>query len=284
LEKSDFAGALKIMEACKKTYGETPEVKTAFTNFETKKTTMAKSAVDKALRDARAYLLARQYSAALASLETVTPLVSSAPPELQKQYETAKKDASAGAQRQQKEMDLSKTIVAGSQDMGATMVAGSNDYSSSSMRVAAAGAAAPAVAKAHQVPAAHRPVAVAPPPPKKSPVVPIAIAVVVIAIVGGFFGYKKMTAVPPPTTFIEINAIPFATVKSITSADGKVKLTPDEVTPARIGVPPGDYEVVLTGRDGTDKTEKVSATNDAPGSVKSVFEPIDVEKQIMGSN
>jgi serine/threonine protein kinase len=283
LEKSDFAGALKIMEACKKTYGETPEVKTAFTNFETKKTTMAKSAVDKALRDARAYLLARQYSAALASLETVTPLVSSAPPELQKQYETAKKDASAGAQRQQKEMDLSKTIVAGSQDMGATMVAGSNDYSSSSMRVAAAGAAAPAAAKVHQAPA-HRPVAVAPPPPKKSPVVPIAIAVVVIAIVGGFFGYKKMTAVPRPTTFIEINAIPFATVKSITSADGKVKLTPDEVTPARIGVPPGDYEVVLTGRDGTEKSEKVSATNDAPGSVKSVFEPIDVEKQIMGSN
>src|SRR4051794_32967565 len=284
LEKNDFNGALKIMEACKKTYGETPEVKSAFANFETKKTTMAKSAVDKALRDARAYLLARQYSAALASLEALMPLVSSAPPELQKQYETAKKDASAGTQRQQKEMDLSKTIVAGSQDMGATMVAGSNDYSSSSMRVAAAGAAAPAVAKAHHAPAAHRPVAVAPPPPKKSPVVPIAIAVVVIALVGGFFGYKKMTAVPAPTTFIEINAIPFATVKSITSADGKVKLTPDELTPARIGVPPGEYEVVLTGRDGTDKTEKVSATNDAPGSVKSVFEPIDVEKQIMGSN
>src|SRR4051812_33627625 len=284
LEKNDFAGALKIMEACKKTYGETPEVKAAYSNFETKKTTMAKSAVDKALRDARAYLLARQYTAALTSLEAVTPLVSSAPPELQKQYETAKKDAAAGASRQQKEMDLSKTIVAGSQDMGATMVAGSNDYSSSSMRVAAAGAAAPAAAKAHQAPAAHRPVAVAPPPPKKSPVVPIAIAVVVIALVGGFFGYKKMTAVPAPTTFIEINAIPFATVKSITSADGKVKLTPDEVTPARIGVPPGEYEVVLAGRDGTEKTEKVSATNDAPGSVKSVFEPIDVEKQIMGSN
>ena len=284
LEKNDFAGALKIMEACKKTYGETPEVKSAFANFETKKTTMAKSAVDKALRDARAYLLARQYSAALASLETVTPLVSSAPPELQKQYESAKKDASAGSQRQQKEMDLSKTIVAGSQDMNATMVAGSNDYSSSSMRVAAAGAAAPATARAHQAPAAHRPVAVAPPPPKKSPLVPILIAVVLIAIVGGYFGYKKITTVPGTTTFIEINAIPFATVKSITSADGKVKLTPNELTPARIGVPPGDYEVVLAGRDGTEKTEKVSATNDAPGSVKSVFEPIDVEKQIMGAN
>ena len=35
---------------------------------------MAKSAVDKALRDARAYLLARQYAAALSSLEAVTPL------------------------------------------------------------------------------------------------------------------------------------------------------------------------------------------------------------------
>jgi hypothetical protein len=284
LEKNDFAGALKIMEACKKTYGETPEVKAAFASFETKKTTMAKSAVDKALRDARAYLLARQYVAALTSLETAAPLVSSAPPELQKQYETAKKDAAAGAQRQQKEMDLSKTIVAGSQDANATIVSGSADYSSSSMRVAAAAPAPAKHAPAAVAAAPHRPAAVAPPPPKKSPVVPILIAVVLIAAIGGFFGYKKMTGVPATTTYIEINAVPFATVKSITSADGKVKLTPNEITPARIGLPPGDYEVVLTGRDGTDKTEKVSATNDSPGSVKSVFEPIDVEKQIMGSN
>src|SRR5437868_4289775 len=286
LEKNDFAGALKIMEACKKTYGETPEVKSAFSNFETKKTTMAKTAVDKALRDARAYLLARQYAAALSSLEAVSPLVSSAPPELQKQFETAKRDASAGTARQQKEMDLSKTIVAGSQDVGATMVAGSTDPSSASVKAySAAAAAAPAPAHARQAPAApHRAVAVTAPPPKKSPVVPIMIAVVVIAIVGGFFGYKKMTAVPPATTYIEINAVPYATVKSISSADGKVKLSPDEITPARIAVPPGDYEVILTGRDGTDKSENVSATNDSPGAVKSVFEPIDVEKQIMETN
>src|SRR6266850_3544871 len=276
LEKNDFAGALKIMEACKKTYGETPEVRSAYTNFETKKTTMAKSAVDKALRDARAYLLARQYVAALSSLEAVMPLVSSAPPELQKQYETAKKDASAGANRQQKEMDLSKTIVAGSHDIGATMVAGSIDpMASSSVRAAAA---APAPVK--HAPAPHRPVAVAPPPPKKSPVVPILVAVVVVVLIGGYFGYRKMTAVPASTTYIEINAVPYATVKSITSADGKVKLAPDDITPARIAVPPGDYDVVLTGRDGTEKTEKVSATNESPGTVKSVFEPIDVEKQI----
>ena len=280
LEKNDFAGALKIMEACKKTYGETPEVRSAYTNFETKKTTMAKSTVDKALRDARAYLLARQYVAALSSLEAVMPLVSSAPPELQKQYETAKKDASAGANRQQKEMDLSKTIVAGSHDIGATMVAGSVDMASSSSVRAAAAAPAPV----KHAPAPHRPVAVAPPPPKKSPVVSILIAVVVVAIIGGYFGYKKMTAVPASTTYIEINAVPYATVKSITSADGKVKLAPDDITPARIAVPPGDYDVVLTGRDGTEKTEKVSATNESPGTVKSVFEPIDVEKQIMGTN
>ncbi len=73
-------------------------------------------------------------------------------------------------------------------------------------------------------------------------------------------------------------------MKWITSTGGKSKLTPDGITPARIPVPPGEYEVVLTGRDGTDKTEKVSATNESPGTVKSVFEPIDVEKQIMGTN
>ena len=125
LDKNDFVGAGNILEACKKTYGEAPEIKQAAAELEAKRVAVAKTKVDKAIKDARTLLLARQYIAALKELESVVALVSAAPPELQKQYETIKKDASAGAERLQKEADLGKTIVAGSDVQ--TMVVGSTE-------------------------------------------------------------------------------------------------------------------------------------------------------------
>src|SRR5262249_45574665 len=157
-------------------------------------------------------------TAALTALEAVAPLVAAAPPDVQKNYESAKKDASAGAARQQKEMDLSKTIVAGSSDMSQTIVAGSAEYSQSSMKHAVA---APPSAAA----APRRAPIPAPPPPKKSPVVPIVIVVVLlIAAVGGYFAFVKGGGTVAATSYIEINAVPWGTVKTVTSANGKVKI------------------------------------------------------------
>jgi eukaryotic-like serine/threonine-protein kinase len=260
LEKNDFNNALKIMEACKKTYGEIAEVKQAFTDFETKKTSMAKTGVDKALRDARALLLARQYLAALNSLEAVSPLISIAPPELQKQYEQVKKDASAGASRQQKEVDLSKTIVAGSTDMSQTMIAGSTDV---------------AAARSGTMPAARVPArqpVVAPPPPPKSKTGLIIGVVAAVLVVGAVVGYLKFAAPAKPTTYIEINAVPWGTVKSVDSVDGSVKISVNQETPVRVPVPPGDYNVTFETPDGKEQVEKVEhVTDQAPGSTMPLF-------------
>src|SRR5262249_19236375 len=150
--------------------------------LESKRSAAARTKVDKVVKDARTLLLARQYVAALQTLNEVAALASAAPPDLQKQFETLKKDASAGAARLQKEADLGKTIVAGSADAGHTMVAGS--YEST----AAAAAPAPARAGAPVRPAA-RP---APIPPKKSPLPMVIGAVVVLAVaIGGFMMFKR---------------------------------------------------------------------------------------------
>ena len=271
-EKGDFAAAFNIMDACKQTYGETPEFKQAATEMEGKRSAAAKIKLDKAIKDARTLLLARQYVAALKELQSVALLVSAAPVELQQQYETLKKDATAGAARLQKEADLGKTIVAGSRD-SQTIVAGSAE---------SAAAAAPALARAHApARATARPVPA--PEPRRSPVMAIVIVLVIIAaIAGGYFGYKKFTAPVPATSYIEINAVPWGMVKSVTAANGKV-INVNQETPLRLSVAPGQYTVVVTGPSGAEQSKELSVTDDAPGNYTPVFEKIDVDK-ILQSN
>ena len=275
LDKNDFVGAGNILEACKKTYGEAPEIKQAAAELEAKRVAVAKTKVDKAIKDARTLLLARQYIAALKELESVVALVSAAPPELQKQYETIKKDASAGAERLQKEADLGKTIVAGSDVQ--TMVVGSTESAGAATARAAQPQRAPAIAP-------QRPVHVAAPAPKKSPMTMIVLVVVLVAVVvGGIFAYEKFFATPPvASTYIEINGVPWGTVKTITSASGKV-IEVNQPTPIRVPVSPGEYTVVVTGPNGQEQSEKINVSNDSPGSYTPVFEKIDVD-QILQSN
>jgi len=280
LGKGDFANALKIMEACKKTYGETPEVKQAMSDLEAKRVAAAKTKLDKAIKDARTLLLARQYVAAMKELAQVEPLVSAATPELQKQYETLKKDASAGAARMQKEEDLGKTIVAGSMDASQTIVSGSYE----GVATPAAGTARPGTGVGRPAPApVYRP---APPPPPKSPVVPIVIGVVVLALIvvaylifrpkGG--GGGGQTA---PAAYIEINAVPWGTVKAVTPKSGQAIEVNDQ-TPVRVPVNPGDYTVVVTGPDGEEKTATMTVSQDNPGSFTPVFQTPDPEKIVQG--
>jgi hypothetical protein len=207
-------------------------------------------------------------------LNEVAALASAAAPDLQKQFETLKKEASAGAARQQKEADLGKTIVAGSAEAGGhTMVAGSYEAGAAAAPAAArkAGAAAAAVR-----PAVARP---APPPPKKSPLPMVIAAVVVIALViGGVVGYKRLSAPVAESTYIEVNAVPWGMVKSITKPDGTVVKQVDQQTPVRVALPPGEYKVVVAGPRGDQKTESVKITAEQGGSVYPVFEAIDVDK------
>ena len=289
--KGDFLNAMKIVEACKKTYGETPEVKQALADLETKRTALARTGVEKAIRDAGTLLLSRQYRSALQSLEAVAGLVTAAPADLQTQYESLKKDATAGASRQKKEAELGKTIVAGSADMSQTVVAGS--WESSGSRPAMP-APPPHLDKTVAMPAAQRPAGVPTPrpaaaphrppvaplaPAKKPPVMMIGIALAAVVLaVGGYFAYQKMFGVAPATTYIEINAVPWGTVKTITPAGGGSAIEVNQQTPIRVPVPEGEFTVVVAGPDGTEKSETIKATNDSPGNFTPVYEAIDVDK------
>jgi hypothetical protein len=279
LDKNEFTNAGNILEACRRTYGDAPEIKQAAAELEAKRVTLAKTKVDKAIKDARTLLLARQYIASLKELESVAALVSAATPELQKQYETIKKDASAGAERLQKEADLGKTIVAGSDAQ--TVLVGSTET------IAAAPARAPIQPQTQRAPtvAPQRPVQVAPPPPKKSPATMIVVALLVIAVLGlgGYFAYEKFSAPPPaPTAYIEINGVPWGHVKTLTPTSGNA-IQIDKDTPIRVPVAPGEYTIVVAGPDGRELSQKVTVTNDSPGSYTPVFEKINVD-QILQSN
>jgi len=112
----------------------------------------------------------------------------------------------------------------------------------------------------------------------------VAVVALLVLGVGGYVAYKKFMGPPPASTYIEINGIPWGTVKSITSVDGKMTLSPNEQTPVRVAVPPGDYKVVVDGPDGQEQSLDVKATNDIPGSVTPVFQQIDVDQIINASN
>ncbi len=272
MEKGDFNSAINIVEACRKTYGDTADITAALAEIESKKVSMARQVVEKAVRDARTLLLARQYAAALKSLQGAAPLVSAVSPELQQQYNGLKADAEKGASRQQKEADLGKTIVAGSTDMSQTMVAGSYETTA---------AAAPATARAGAPVAPRTPVAVAPPPKKSPMLIVAAIAVVlVVAAMVGYFVVGRKPSPPNATAYIEVNAVPWGTVKQVKSKDGTFKDSTERVTPVRLMLPPGDYEIVIAGPSGKEVTETAKISNESPGQVLTVLEPVDVEKII----
>ncbi|HSA93683.1 MAG TPA: hypothetical protein VLE48_11780, partial [Terriglobales bacterium] len=281
--KGDFTAAVKILEACKKTYGETPELKQALTDLEAKRAAIAKTALEKAVRDARALLLGRQYAAALKGLEAVADLVSAAPAELRTQWESLRKDASAGASRMQKEVELGKTIVAGSAEAaaGQTMVAGSTEVEAPAPAPARGRPAPAAPARAPSVP--QPPVArppIPPPAPARSPMVmygAIGAVVLLVLAVGGYFALR--TGAPESTAYVEINAVPWGTVKSVTNGSGEPMPLPAEShTPLRLRVPPGEYKVVVAGPSGVEKTETLTVTVESPGSYTPVFEAIDVDE------
>jgi hypothetical protein len=109
---------------------------------------------------------------------------------------------------------------------------------------------------------------------------PVVIGVVaLLAIVGSIVGYRMMSTPAAATAYVEINAIPWGTVKSITSTDGdEVQLGAETQTPLRLALAPGEYKVVVAGPTGEEKTETIKVSNESPGSYVPVFEAIDVEK------
>jgi hypothetical protein len=106
----------------------------------------------------------------------------------------------------------------------------------------------------------------------------IGAVVILVLSVGGYFALRKGAA-PEATAYMEINAVPWGTVKSVTNGSGEAMPLPAEPhTPIRLRVPPGEYKVVVAGPSGVEKSETLTVSEESPGSYTPVFEAIDVEE------
>jgi hypothetical protein len=85
------------------------------------------------------------------------------------------------------------------------------------------------------------------------------------------------------TAAIQINAIPWGTVKSVASSDGRMTLAVNAQTPLCVKVPPGEYSIVIFGPKGQEQMPTVNATDTNPGKYMAAFEPVDVLQIIKAS-
>ena len=112
----------------------------------------------------------------------------------------------------------------------------------------------------------------------------IAAIIILVVAIGGYVAYTKMSGPPPATTYITVNAIPWGTVKTVTSTNGKIKIDVNQPTPLRVAVPPGEYQVLIEGPNGQQQPVNVKATNDNPGEAPTpTFEQINVD-DILNTN
>jgi len=143
--------------------------------------------------------------------------------------------------------------------------------------------------------------------PRKRSDVPVlvGVAVVIIALLaGGYFARKHFSASPSaavstpssttpapplpvaapagPVGSLEIYAVPWGTVKTVTSVDGKTRIDVNQATPLNVAVPPGDYLVVIASPDGQEQWGNVSVDATNPARYQVVFRQIDVQEIIRG--
>jgi serine/threonine protein kinase len=261
MQKGDVTGAWTKAKDLLQANPTSAPVQNFLKDVEVQRTAHAKDAVEKAIKDAKALLLARQNSAASLKLQTVAMLVPAAPPAVQKAFEALQREIKAGTSQQHINADMNKTIVQGS----AGAATGS------------AAAAAPAMQRTMVQPM----VASAKPFPMKQ----VVGAVLAIALaMGGFFGYRVMTAPLPLDTYVEINATPWAKVTTIVSKDGKHTYPVNQETPIRVNLPSGEYTVNATDPDGKPMSQAIQVDKSAPGSVSLVVEAVSANEIVQSSN
>ncbi len=308
--RGDVQAAMGIVQSCRKTYGEAPELLQAIFEIETKRTTVARGAVEKAIKDARMLMVTRQYGAVLKVLDNAKDSLVHVPPELKTQLESIRKETSSALERQQKSADLDKTFAEATTDDGAggeaaggeTIVDGSYDIvagpaTAKARRVEEPAKAIPAAARgtAAPAPARERPAArpapaprpvPAPPPPatatKKLGALVGGAVVTLLVIVGTVAVYKQFFGTVPATAQIVANAVPYGKVMYLESVDGKQRINVEKETPAVIMVPPGEYKIFVQDPEGKMHEGHVKASNEDPGIYNDVFTAIDV-KSIVNS-
>lgn len=116
--------------------------------------------------------------------------------------------------------------------------------------------------------------------PSRGKVFVVALLVAVILMFLGFAGfriYQRATA-PRATTYVQVNAVPWATVTSISATDRRFALNLNQQTPLRVPLAPGQYTITLAGPGGEQRVKQVRVSAESPGSYTEVFQVIDVEQ------
>jgi len=267
MDKGDLNNAWNKAKAMLQASPNSAQLQQFLQDMEAPRATVAKEAIEKAIRDARSLLMAKQSSAANRALRSVVSYLTIVSPELQKAFEAMQKEVSSAGVQGPADADSNKTIVHGS--AGAAKGSG------------AAAAVAPALAPA------QRTVVQQPEPIRKTPL-PVkqigAAVVAVVLVIGGFFGYKTATAPPPIDSYVEINAVPWGKVTSIVSADGKRTLQVNKETPIRVPLAAGDYTVNIAGPDGKESPQKITVSKTSPGTLSPIFEGVSANEIVQSSN
>ena len=93
---------------------------------------------------------------------------------------------------------------------------------------------------------------------------------------------QPSTPVAAAGSSLEIYAVPWGTVKTVTSTDGKIRVELNQQTPLNVAVPSGDYVVVIASPDGQEQWGNVSVDGSSPARYQVVFQPVNVQEIIRG--
>jgi eukaryotic-like serine/threonine-protein kinase len=278
LAANDFTSAAETLKVCSSTVGQSTEIQELLADVDAKHLAYSKRCVEKAISDARMLMMARQFPAALKILRSVANELDAVPDELRASFSKTEREAAEARDRLAKASRPGPAPQAG--PAAQTAVEGSFEEPPPTT--------VPGVTAVPQP--ETRSLAVSPSAKGEEPIrnrtpiyVAVAAAVIVIAAAAvWYFTPARKTIAPAPNAYIAINAVPWGTVKSISSADGKVTLgaAAGQQTPVRIALPAGDYNVVIAGPNGSERTTPVKVTADSVAACNVVFEAIDVDKII----
>ena len=109
LSSQNFAAAAKLVEECRQSFGDHPELSLVSAEIAARRREAANESLSKAIADARMFLLGRSYQPALDVLDRVAALVDHAPTEMAERYRSLHEEARRGVDRKQADLSLAAT-------------------------------------------------------------------------------------------------------------------------------------------------------------------------------
>ncbi|HXZ80099.1 MAG TPA: protein kinase [Terriglobales bacterium] len=121
--------------------------------------------------------------------------------------------------------------------------------------------------------AAPKPVATAIGVPGKSRMLVIGAAAALLVLVVALVARRGPAK--PTLSSLEINAVPWARVMEVKPSSGKT-IQLNEATPVRLSLPPGDYQIRMTGPNGDEYSGTIHIEQDRPAVYSHEFSAVDV--------